>query len=338
VDELPKAFKTWLSNNQDRFKNGAKTPLFLQQNEGVIQNQGAKVNNITKVTEFVEAKTIKEANKWAIDNLNVEFADYSGLDVAVANDMNKAVYKIKQLMPDIKTNGLGSAQAANRAMKAEALEFYINSDNYKDYVKVYGDRLADKYAKQWVNRTVPNVGPNVIAWSTDTGSIRLKYNGELRVLNREKYKGVFVNEKYGYKVDIINDIVIRSEKSGFFTKGAKDFGYVTSHELGHEIDKTIGFRNSEGFKAIFAREHKKGIKNVSDNLSIYGATAGGKASHKPLEMIAEAWAEFTTSPTPRPLATEIGNLMLKSYYENYVQRTGTTYLVWKNDIMKILKP
>jgi hypothetical protein len=36
VDELPKAFKTWLSNNQDRFKNGAKTPLFLQQNEGVI--------------------------------------------------------------------------------------------------------------------------------------------------------------------------------------------------------------------------------------------------------------------------------------------------------------
>jgi hypothetical protein len=109
-----------------------------------------------------------------------------------------------------------------------------------------------------------------------------------------------------------------------------------SHEIGHEIDKTILFNKSSIFKKIYQRETSKGVNSVTERLSKYGATAGGKASHKPLEMIAEAWAEFVTSPAPRELAREIGEAMLKEYHNRYL--ITTKYEEWKSEILKILKP
>jgi hypothetical protein len=83
------------------------------------------------------------------------------------------------------------------------------------------------------------------------------------------------------------------------------------HEFGHEVDKFLKVRTNNEFKTIYEREHAKGIKNLTDRLSEYGATAGSKPQNRPAEMIAEAWAEFTHSKTPRELSREIGELILK---------------------------
>ena len=173
----------------------------------------------------------------------------------------------------------------------------------------------------------------MIAWSTNRDTVRLPGGS---ILDVSKYKGVCVNEKFGKKASIINDSVLRSEKSGFYTKGAKDFGYIMSHEIGHEIDKTISFRNSKIFNEIYTREHSKGIKHVIENLSNYGATAGGKASGKPFECIAESWAEFVTSPAPRRIATEVGEAMLKEYHSYYMNGSGIKFEEWKSEILKTL--
>ncbi len=283
---------------------------------------------------FVAAKSIKDAEDYAINVLNAKYANFKGLDLGVVNDMNLSLFKTKQVMPKLEVSGIGSAQKANAAMKAEAKEAYIKSKWYQKLVTSYGQSVADRQANRFVRAKVENVGPNTMAWSTNRTAISIP--GELPI-DVSKYRGVFVNEKYGKSKDVIDKDVQRNEKTGWFTKGAKDFGYIMTHELGHEVDKLINFRNNPAFIAIYEREHAKGIESVIKNLSTYGATAGGKASHKPTEMIAEAWAEFITSDSPRPLAKELGELMLKEYYLDNIQGTGTTFTKWVEEALKIIK-
>jgi hypothetical protein len=281
---------------------------------------------------FAPAKTIKEAEDWAMRNLNIQFVSFKGLDLEVANDINLSVYNIKKLMPQINTFGIGSAQMANKAMKDMIIEEFRKSDWYRDISTRMSRDTAERAAKSWASRYINQVGSNVVAWSTNVKDVHIPGGNKLDV---SKFKGVFVNEKYGKSASIVNNVVKENEASGFYTKGAKNFGYIMSHEIGHEIDKTIGFQKTEAFKTIYNREHGKGIQNVIDNLSKYGATAGGRASHKPAEFIAESWAEFVTSPTPRPIAKEIGEEMLKQYHEYYLQGT-VKYKDWREQILKTL--
>jgi hypothetical protein len=109
-----------------------------------------------------------------------------------------------------------------------------------------------------------------------------------------------------------------------------------NHELGHEIDKTIGIRDYDKFIQIFDRERALGVQSVTEKLSKYGATAGGNARHLKSEMIAEAWAEFIGSPSPRPLAKEIGELMLKKYHND--RNIQTDFVTWSTSILKLIKP
>lgn len=283
---------------------------------------------------FVPAKTLKEAAMWAKENLGVRYADFTGLDIGVANDINKAVFNIKNVMPDIRTYGIGSAQAANKAAKEKLMTEYKKSDWYKGNVEKFGQRLADSAADSFVNRHVSRVGNGTIAWSTNNESARIP-GGD--VVDLKDFVGVFVNQKEGKSKANIDAIVRKNRDNKWFTESANDFGYIMTHEIGHEIDKTIGFRNTKEFIEIYNRENALGVESVKNKLSGYAATAGGRASHKPFEMIAEAWAEFMTSESPRPLAKEIGELMLKKYYEKSVVESGVSFNEWYNQILKIIK-
>lgn len=348
VVDVPQGHKNWIEANKKRVEGWKSKPYFIRdnfKNGDISKGLSFKAPKVTKKlidpipvpkpepVKFVPAKSTIEATEWARKNLNVEFVDFKGLDLSVINDINKSVFNIKNIMPEIKTKGIGNAQLANKKMKSEIISEFKKTDFYQKAVANYSQAAADKYATQFANSQVSNVGSNVVAWSTSRDVVRLPGGTMLDV---SKYKGVFVNVKYGQKASIINDVVISSEKSGFYTKGAKDFGYIMSHEIGHEIDKTIGFSKSNAFKAIYEREHSQGIKHVIENLSTYGATAGGKASAKPFEFIAESWAEFVTSPSPRRIAKEVGEAMLKEYHEFYVKGTGLKYDDWKNEILKTL--
>ena len=300
---------------------------------GVIKENPLPLPVVSKPVEFVPAKSIKEAEQWALNNLNVKYADFKGLDLEVANDINKSVFNIKAVMPEVKTYGVGNAQRANKALKAEIIEALKKSDWYKQIVKNFSQQAADRQAVMFANNQVSKVGGNTLAWSSNIETVRIPGG---TYMDASKYKGVFVNEKYGKSAASINKIVADNERVGWYTKGAKDFGYIMSHELGHEIDKTIGFRSSEVFKAIYNREHAKGIQSVITNISKYGATAGGRSSHMPFEFIAESWAEFITSPTPRAIAKEIGEAMLKGYHDYYLIGTGYKFTEWRAEILKIL--
>ena len=374
VTSVPKGFKDWVVRNQQRAKGWKSQPYFIKDNFKGGSIQGGLNDNIpgfvipplpqtqinppsllkptsqptakptpaqkTRVPEqsqqvaFEPAKTIKEAESWALKNLGVKYADFGAIHVDVANDINRVMHNIKRLMPDITTAGIGSAQKANRAMKNDILTAYRASESYKKYTTDYGVDFAEKRAKKFASSIVGNVRSDVVAWSTNRESTSIAGYGKVDL---SKYRGVYFNEKYSKDVNNINGIVDRMEKSGFYTKNAKGAGYIMSHEVGHEIDKSINFRNSQEFKLIYDKHTKFGTAYVSSNLSKYGATANGKASHKPLEFIAESWAEYVTSPNPRPIAMEIGEAMLRVYHKEHLANQGVNYIQWKESILKILK-
>jgi hypothetical protein len=331
IKDIPKRAASYVENNRDMFNRLKSEPYFLSDNKQFFNGTNAIPSQVVK---FAEAKSIKEAENWAMENLNIKFVSYKGIDLQVANNVNESVFKIKQLMPEIQTNGIGSAQEANKALKAELAEQFRKSPWYSKIKTDYGEQSAERQVTRFVNSKVERVGSKTVAWSTSNDKIFIPDVGWYDV---SKYKGVFINNNYGKNAKLLNELIVKNEAQGWWVKGAGHSGDIISHEIGHEIDKTIKFRNTQVFKDIYTREHAKGIQSVIDNLSKYGATAGGYASHKPAEMIAEAWAEFIMSDAPRPLAKEIGEAMLKEYYTYYVEGTETTFNQWKDEILKIIK-
>lgn len=310
------------------------TTLFIPTDEVRPQKITPAAAPVPVKPVFVPQTTIKAAEEYAKKVIGVKYANFKGIDLNIANDINKAVFKIKEVMPAIRTKGIGSAQQANKELKAKVLDAVRKSSNYKDVATRFGTASAERQAVRFSKQTVSSVGGNTVAWSQTKNTVRIP-GGE--VLDVSEFEGVFINEKYGKSKAVMDAMVKKNQESKWFTESAEDFGYIMSHEIGHEIDKTIKFARLPEFEDIFNREHKLGIQSVINNLSTYGATAGGKASARKVEMIAEAWAEFVTSKSPRPLATEIGELMLKTYHTDYVQGTGTTFNNWRTEIMKIVQ-
>ena len=326
----PGRFELWKSGTPlGKMTDANGRMLLIKEMEGGVAKQAVKR------AAFVEAKTIKEAEEWAMKNLNIKYANFKGLDIAVVNDINKSVFNIKGVMPDVETFGIGSAQQANKAIKAELVQAYKSSEAYTARLEGFGKDYADDAAKLFASRNVSNVGPKTIAWSTNVDIVKVP-GGEHAVVDLTKYKGVYVNEKFGKDAKKLNELIQRNAEQRWFTEGANDFGYIMSHEIGHEIDKTIGFANSDVFKEIYKRENGMGVASVTSRLSNYGATAGGMASHKPMEMIAEGWAEFMTSQSPRELASEIGNAMLEYYYKKRATDIGMSFEKWKTKTMEAM--
>jgi hypothetical protein len=287
------------------------------------------------VARYVPAKSIKEAEEFALKQLKLKYANFKGVDIKIANDMNKAIFNIKKVMPTIRTFGIGSAQEANKSIKQDIKDWFVKTDYYKNLSNKEGKEFADRIADSYLKRFVSNVGKDTLAWSTGNKSFTIKSTGES--IDLTKYLGVFVNNKFSKSKDTLDDIVKRNSKAGWFTKDASDFGYIMTHEIGHEIDKSINFKNDPRFVNIFDRERALGVAQLSEKLSKYGATAGGNSRALKDEMIAEAWAEFMTSPSPRTLAKEIGELMLQKYYEQNTQKINVDYTTWINEIRKIIK-
>lgn len=287
-----------------------------------------------QIQKWTPAKTIKEAEAWAKNNLGVQWVSFKGLDVQVANDINRSVFNIKQVMPDIKTNGVGSAQEVHKAIKKELVDAYKSGTWYQTLVKNYGQKRADAQAVLWASKKIQRIGANTFAFSRPSTAYPVPGGASI---DMSKYSGVFVNVKLGKNANNFNRLIKNSAISGWFTPDAKDFGYVMSHEIGHEIDKTIGFKSTPEFKAIFIREHAAGVDQLSKKLSTYGATAGKNMAHRPDEMIAECWAEFMTSPKPRPLSVEVSELMLKHYHKKIKTPGGKPFEEWKNEIMRAIQ-
>lgn len=115
-----------------------------------------------------------------------------------------------------------------------------------------------------------------------------------------RFNGIYFNPKSIGDAKKGKELV----EKGWWVPGGETIKGTMAHELGHAIDSSLAvngirLREQSEIRKIWSETTKDG---VATGLSKYGSTS-------PAEMIAEAWCEFTCSANPRPLATQIGNLI-----------------------------
>lgn len=296
------------NSGQDRLIFNKEHPYFdvpKADKEFAKTNFGLPIPEFKNI--FTPAKSIKEAELYAKTELGVEYANFKGVRLENANEMNAGLFRTKEKIPNLKVNGIGQAQNVNKEIK-DFIELKLKETaTYKKYEAI-SPTYAKKYVSAYQSRLIKPVRSGTLAHSTNYTNLNI----EGIVINLEQFNGVYINKSFGAmaKADL-DKIIVNNSSVKWFTKDATDFSYIMEHEFGHEVDKFLKVRTNNEFKTIYEREHAKGIKNLTDRLSEYGATAGSKPQNRPAEMIAEAWAEFTHSKTPRELAREIGELILK---------------------------
>lgn len=74
------------------------------------------------------------------------------------------------------------------------------------------------------------------------------------------------------------------------------------HEFGHQLDNLLSLNKDPDVIKEWAALHGR----MKNEVSQYAA----KNIH---EFIAEAWAEYRNNPSPRPVATQIGGIVLNRY-------------------------
>lgn len=257
-----------------------------------------KEKDFNPIKSFVPAKTKKEAEQWAKDNLGVRYANYGKLDISIMNQWNEGIYnnitRIPKLMGKIKD--IGSTQQMRLEGIANARKYLLDG---RDPATLSPVRLKaiDKIARAYYK-------PNKKAWA-------LSYGGT----NAYQLQGIGFSELYGANKALpsLYEGLEYCVKVKFHPVGCDTVKSVLDHEVGHQIDNLLGrISESKEFASLLESLNVHTLAGATENLSSYPFASGRMKS---AELLAEAWAEYNNNPSPRPAAKAIGEFLLKKVKE-----------------------
>ena len=265
---------------------------------GIVKNKINKENQKEKAIakiEFVEAKTIQEAEEFVKSKFEVKNCTFKGLSIENVNSINKQVSKIFNMFPRIKGNlkSFGTAQELNKMIKVRAKELLI-----EDYKKSYPKNEKDweTWASKYANKFASKVSANTYAYHFD-------YNdSDYWVINqmRNEFKGIYLN-KDKFKDNTANNDYQHDVSVNYHPIGTTSSSIII-HELGHALDKMIGLSSNKELNEYYNK-----VKNqIGDGLSRYAQT-------NIKEFLAEGFAEYISSLNPRKIAKNIGKFYEKLY-------------------------
>lgn len=263
-----------------------------------------------KIVEFKPAKSVLEAENYAIEELKIPLVKYNGIAVETANAMNQSFQELLQYCPEAKEKlkAIGSAQVINKLMRKD-----VEQAVYKYVRGKFGNfcketEMRDIVLRQ-VKRLVPSVEPEVY------GFARKKINSGIIEIDQafNKYTGIFVNVNFGKNYDNFTESIKWSVQLKFHPVGTDTVKAVFDHECGHILDYQYGLRDMPEIKNIFDSYQKNDIMKLKEDLSEY--SYNNNSNNKYAEMIAEAYSEYKNNPNPREIATKIGGIIEKKSKE-----------------------
>lgn len=241
-----------------------------------------------------EAQTVAEAEDMARERDLADVVSYKGLSVETANAFNKSIDSTLRIAPELRDQlrFVGSMQERNKHFVKEWTEREL-----RKYIDrgIAGSDL-EHIRKQLTSRARRIVGTA----SSDTYAQSVKAN--------ERYGdligGVSINSKWGGRhvamlKQLENDVAV-----GWHPVGTANLRSTIDHELGHQLDDLLRLSTRTHVTDSELRQivGLMTANEVTDALSRYGSTNFR-------ELVAEAWSEYQSSPSPRPLAKQIGKLI-----------------------------
>ena len=247
----------------------------LAEKEGIAIPEDKKTPVQKNVPNF---KKHIDASNWTVKNKIAMYSNFTGVHPEIARDWIKGAIATQARVPGLKMDFLGTAQERNRMMKD------LLRPEAEQWVSAYyepGTKRFESAVQTYLNRRAPRMGQTTVAVSFWGPPIR----------------GVGINSKYGKTPEDFNSMVKRNVESGWWAKTDNmNVSYIIAHEMGHEIDRMYLIGKDPRILNIFRSE------DIKNGLSTYG-------SQSRTEMVAEAWAEYTTSKNPRPISKRIGEII-----------------------------
>lgn len=258
-------------------------------------------------TVFKEAKTVKEAEKFAKNTLGVKNVSYKGCDVKTANEWNRGIHDAFEKFPELKKNFgfVGECHERNKLLKEKLYDYYLD-DLTKSNPKVavnYPEILQER-AKKNVNsfiRKYVSVNDRTLAQSwSPTGKLYADF------------KGITVNKKWGKDSEKFIAALKNDIESKFHPEYCDTIRSVLDHEVGHQLDNLLGIGKIHEVQKLF---NDRSRPQLTRDISSY--SWDNKNNNLYSEMIAEAWAEYCNSPKPREIARTIGEIIEKTYKSKF---------------------
>ncbi|MEG2687697.1 MAG: hypothetical protein RSA24_00870, partial [Clostridia bacterium] len=267
--------------------------VFIQ----AIKEKDAAISYINKkreIPEYVASKSKQEAKAYAQKTLLIPNVDYGKLDINVINEMNKCFAQNFALFPELKDKikFIGDCRARNKLLRQIEYE-RISKECHREYDERLSSEAIKKIINKRLNKSMKTqlVNPNTMARSSNCTGIY------------ENTKGITVNDDYGKDSNSFVEKIKRNVDSGFHPAGTASVKAVLDHEVGHQIDRLIGLQDSDDFKSYRTKLKDDDIKN---GLSKYALYSDG-------EFVAEAWAEYCNNESPREIAKNVGEIILRRY-------------------------
>ena len=240
---------------------------------------------------FVPAKTIKEANAFAMDVLGIPHADYKGTTIEIANEWNRGLHDNFKRFPELRDNFdfVGTCQNRNKLAKTELYPYVM--EKFKRVNPGYTEAQLDKAVKQYITKKyAPPISSHTYAQSCKTGKI----------------KGVTISSRWqGQKFldSIKEDVVFR-----FHPQGCDTIRSILDHEIGHQIDDMLDLWDNVEIAKLF-KSMTPG--EMTNKLSRYAWDNSNPMTER--EFVAEAWAEYVNNPEPREVARKVGEIIEEEY-------------------------
>ena len=259
-----------------------------------------KLKELEARAVYIEAGTIPEAEKFAKDTFNLKVNTYKGLDLRVANEVNKTFVYYKNNYPELldNINSLGNYQEINKERKKET--YNIIYERIKARNPNASEAAIKKAATQMTNKSIGRVSSGTYAASNSHTT-----NTEL-----DKFKGIYINNVWGNDYDKFTTHTKRDVASKWSPIGTDSVKGIIDHEVGHQLDSMLDIRNEANIQNLF---NSRTREQLTDELSSYSWNNNNRDRYS--EMIAEGWAEYLNNSNPRAIAKEIGETIERKYAE-----------------------
>jgi hypothetical protein len=239
------------------------------------------------------AAEIRAAEDYARNNLGAAYADYAGIDPAVANEWNAHLGRTLKEFPELKDTikFTGSTGAQDKIMEP-ALD-HIRLEKARQQFSGKPEPFLKLKAAEYKIADAKKLNPDgMISRNISASNEKLK-----------QFSGIAINSEYGGSISVMEKQLTADVAAGFRPHGTATVKAAFDHEAGHQLDHLLGLRKDPDMIESW-NKYSRGQKVAG--LSKYGA-------EKIEDFIAEGWAEYCNNPMPRPLSKEIGSLILKKY-------------------------
>lgn len=242
--------------------------------------------------------TLPQAETWISTTLGIP-AKLDGMDLANAQTLAETLNdQVETYGPAIQhAQFIGTAKAYAAAVRAKHLPDAIAQALKYGYAE--GTASHKTFVRRYLNLRTTKASKAIAFASSNLSGLRVP--------------GVIINP-IGYKSADLSAIARKSRLTNWTIAGDEPHGPGRAtfiHELGHIIDYHLTARKDPKIAAIWKR--LTGPEIVA-GLSRYAAT-------EPAELLAEAWTEYHTTASPRPIAVEIVTqlrALLKASHPNLV--------------------